>query len=160
MSVNRAVRLVKSRHLATAFDGEGARVYGGRWNSPGTAVVYVSESLAVAMLEILVHVEYAPALLSYSCIEVEIPDMLVERMDEATLDSDWAQHPPGLATQAIGDRWVKEARSTALCVPSAVVPGGFNDLLNPGHPGFASLVLAPARAFQFDSRLLRAEGRL
>ncbi len=159
MTVRRAVRLVKSRHVASAFDGEGARVYGGRWNSPGVAVVYLSESLAVAMLEILVHIEHAATLLSYSCIEVEIPETLVERLDETTLAAEWAQHPPGLATQALGDRWVKEARSTVLRVPSAVVPGGFNYLLNPGHPGFARLVLEPPRAFQFDSRLLLHEGR-
>lgn len=146
---------MKSRHVASAFDGEGARVYGGRWNSPGTAVVYVSESLAVAMLEILVHVEYAPTLLSYSYIEVGIPGTLVERLDETALAADWTRQPPGPATQAIGDQWVKEARSAALRVPSAIVPGGFNFLLNPRHPDFPHLVLAPARAFQFDSRLLR-----
>ena len=97
-------RLVKARYAATAFDGEGARVYGGRWSSPGTAVVYAAESVAVAMLEILVHVQYPSVLNSYSLIEAEFPDTFVEDLATLALPADWKQSPPPTSTQAIGDR--------------------------------------------------------
>jgi RES domain-containing protein len=146
-------RLVKSRHAAKAFDGEGARLYGGRWSSPGTAVVYTSETVAVAMLEILVHVAYPPILDSYSRIEATFPDAFVE--DPADLPRDWNQSPPPTSTQAIGDTWARDRRSAALRVPSAVVPRAFNFLLNPDHPDFLHVVIGTPEPFTFDPRLLR-----
>jgi RES domain-containing protein len=115
-------RLVKTRHAATAFDGEGARVFGGRWSSPGTAVVYAGESVAVAMLEILVHVQYPRILNSYSLIKAEFPDTLVEEL--AVLPMDWKQSPPPASTQAIGDRWAR--RRSAGCASRAPVVPRFN----------------------------------
>jgi RES domain-containing protein len=150
-----AWRICKSRYAAQAFDGEGARVYGGRWNSPGTRVAYASESVALATLEVLVGLQDTSLLTSYSLIKVEFPEELMERLDRRRLPSDWSQHPPTPETQRIGDLWVAEARSAVLQVPSAVVEAEHNYLLNPAHQRFGRIVVHRPKPFRLDPRLLR-----
>lgn len=151
-----AFRICKTRHLATALSGEGARMSGGRWNSPGLPVVYTSSSLSLATLEVLVHLE-DPELLAnlFSWIPLEIPDDLVERLDPATLPPEWLSDEPGPASRSAGDGWLKSRRSAALAVPSVVTPGEWNFLLNPVHPDFPKIQPGPARAFRPDPRLIR-----
>src|SRR5215217_6516134 len=123
-----------SRRVHPPLDGEGARLYGGRWNSPGVPVVYAASHLSLAVLELLVHTD--PDLLPADLVahEVELPDDLsVERVDLATLPDDWRDVPDHPACRAIGDAWAAEARAAVLVVPSAVVPQEANWLLNPRH---------------------------
>lgn len=150
-----AWRIVKRRHASTAFDGEGARLFGGRWNRPGTAVVYLSESRALAMLEVLAGLGGAAPLGAWVLIPARFDNSLVERLDPSTLPPEWRAHPPPHPVQAIGDRWVEEARSVALKVPSALVPAESNLLLNPGHPEFDQVEIGPEEAIDFDPRLGR-----
>ena len=151
----RAWRLVKARHAASAFDGEGARLHGGRWNSPGTRVVYVSSSRSLAALELLVHLEIAEALEHYAVIEVRIPAQAITRLDRRRLPPDWRNDPPPAAVRALGDAWVQAASSVALEVPSVVVPEETNYLLNPAHPSFRRIAIGSARPFRYDARLGR-----
>ena len=153
----RAWRLVKARHAASAFDGEGARLHGGRWNSPGTRVVYVSSSRSLAALELLVHLEIAEALEHYAVIEVRIPAQSIARLDRRRLPADWRDDRPPAALRALGDTWVQQQRSVALEVPSVVVPEETNYLLNPAHPSFRTLAIGPARPFRYDARLVRRD---
>lgn len=148
-----AWRLTKTKHLDTAWDGEGARRAGGRWNSVGVRVVYASATLSLALVEILVHLP-GGVLSAYSAVPVEIDESLVETVDAATLPANWMAHPPPREAQAIGDRWVTAARTAALRVPSVIVPNEFNYALNPGHPGFARLRIGAAIPFPFDTRLV------
>lgn len=148
-----AWRIVKSLHRATAFDGESARSYGGRWNSAGTPVVYTSQSASLAALELLVHIQQSALLQSYSSIPVSFGDRLVEALDPARLPARWRDYPAPAALQSIGDQWAAGRRSAVLRVPSAVVPIEFNFLLNPRHPDFAKIEIGAARAFRFDPRL-------
>jgi RES domain-containing protein len=147
-----AWRLTKTKHLAAAWDGEGARRAGGRWNSTGVRVVYASATLSLALVEILVHLP-SGLLPAYSAVPVEMDESLVETVAAADLPSRWKDHPPPPEAQAIGDRWVAEARSAALRVPSVIVPSEFNYVLNPGHPQFARLRIGAAVPFPFDARL-------
>jgi RES domain-containing protein len=147
-----AWRIVKTSRVAAAFDGEGARLYGGRWNSPGTAMVYTSESVALAALELLVHLQSSPLLARYSVIPARFDEDLVEPVDPASLPRGWNAHPAPVRLQEIGDRWVAQGRSAVLRVPSAVVPTERNFLLNPAHTGFAKVEIGAPIAFAFDPR--------
>jgi RES domain-containing protein len=149
----RAWRIVKERHAGSAFAGEGARLYGGRWNSRGSAVVYTSGSRALAALESLVHLT-PPVTFRYVAIPVEFDRAVVDTLSTSALPAGWADEPPNAATKAIGDTWVREARSAVLEVPSAIVPGESNFLLNPTHRHFARVRIGIGGPFAFDPRLL------
>lgn len=148
-----AWRLLKTRHLAHAFDGEGARLFGGRWNSPGTRVVHVSESLALATLEVLVHLQATSVLFSYSTIRISFDEALVTEIDRSALPGNWRDFPSPPALQAIGDAWVASAVSAVLKVPSAVIDTESNYLINPAHKDFHLIRTNPPRPFVFDPRL-------
>lgn len=149
-----AYRLVKTKFAATAYSGEGARLYGGRWNSPGTSVVYLAGSVSLAMLEVLVHTEDAALLGTYSIGEVTYDDTLASTLERKHLPDSWTDIPASHETQAIGDDWVAVRTTVILRVPSVVAPGEFNLLVNPSHPDFAKLKISSLVPFRFDSRLL------
>jgi RES domain-containing protein len=147
-------RILKSRHASTAFDGEGARLYGGRWNSPGTRMVYTSSTISLAVLEVLVHLQEASLLSSYSLISADFDDALVERLERSRLPDGWRTYPAPSDLQRIGDEWVWSQRSALLEVPSVIVVRESNYLLNPAHPDFSSVVIGEPEPFTFDVRLL------
>src|SRR5918997_70680 len=95
-------RIVKSRHAGSAFDGEGARLYGGRWNSPGTRMVYTSGSVSLAVLEVLVPLQEASLISSYSLISARFDDALVERLERSRLPDGWRSYPAPSELQRIG----------------------------------------------------------
>lgn len=150
-----AWRIVKPYRVADAFTGEGARLYGGRWNSPGTPVVYAAESKALAALEILVHVDVAELMDDYLCIPVQFDRRLVRSLDMKALPTEWRDPLAPPSTRAMGDAWAADQHSVLLEVPSVLVPGESNYLINPRHPGFGKLKIGPPEPFEFDSRLLR-----
>ena len=154
----RAWRPIKSRYAATAFDGEGARLHGGRWSSPGTLVAYASDSVALATLEVLVHLQSTALLASYSLASLQFPEELVEGLDVSALPRQWRRFPPSPEIQAVGDRWVSDARSVVLRVPSVIIPTASNFLLNPARADFEKLTIEPPRPFVFDPRLLKRTG--
>ena len=149
-----AYRITKTRHASDAFLGEGARLYGGRWNSVGTRMVYVSGSRSLATLEVLVHTEDISAIAEdYCIIPVAFSDRLVERVEDQDLPEGWASPEPIAETQIFGDAWVRNNRSAVLEVPSAVTTEEWNYLLNPGHSDFDSIEIGPPTPFQVDPRL-------
>jgi len=149
-----AWRIVKKRHADSAFDGEGARRYGGRWNSPGTPVVYVSDTRALCLLEVLAGLRSVKPVQSYVLIPVTFDDSLILSVQSSDLPSEWRQSPPTPSTQAIGDDWVDQLRSAVLRVPSVIVTEEFNYILNPVHPDFGRIQIGDPRDFTVDSRLL------
>jgi len=151
----RAWRITKAKYAANAFDGEGARLNGGRWSSPGTRVVYVAESLSLAVLEILVHLKDTAVLADYVVRTIDLPDAGIEVLQADDLPPNWRAFPAPTATQAIGDRWVLEARSLALRVPSAVTPAEFNYLVNPAHAEFAAAIISDAIPLDVDERVFK-----
>ena len=149
-----AWRLIKSRHAAAAFDGEGARLHGGRWNSPGTRVAYASDSIALATLEVLAHLQSTAVLQAYSVVSLSFPDESVELLTTSLLPARWRRFPSPPENQAIGDQWVAQGRTLILRVPSAIIPSAANFLINPSHPEFAKVVIGRPERFAFDRRLL------
>jgi len=147
-------RLCMTRWVKTAFTGAGAAENPGRWNSLGTRIVYCAESRALAALEILAHVEDRADLAKakFSVIPVEVVEDLIQKVPQ--LPQDWRRSPPDESTRLIGDRFVETAMHPVLKVPSAVVPGEFNYLINPAHPAFQSLKIGKAEAFCFDQRVV------
>jgi RES domain-containing protein len=149
-----AWRIVLAREAAHAFSGEGPRRYGGRWNSPGTALVYVSEHQSTAALEVIAHNMPLSAEFEYKAFRLEWADGLTEVLPERQLPSNWRISPPGSETMEVGDQWVREKRSAILAVPSAISPDDRNFLLNPKHPDFKRIRIAPPIDYEFDARLL------
>jgi RES domain-containing protein len=147
-------RIVKSRHASTAFDGEGARLYGGRWNSPTLRMVYTSSTISLAVLEILVHLQETSFLSFYSLIPASFDDASVERLDRSVLPDGWGAYPAPSELQRIGDERVQSQRSAVFEVPSAIVERESNYLLNPAHPDFSSIVIGEPEPFTIDARLL------
>jgi RES domain-containing protein len=149
-----AWRIVKTIYVGTAFGGEGAFRFGGRWNSKGTRVVYVSKYASLAVLEMLVHLDSTAPLPNYSIIEIKFDQALVEILDPNTLPANWHEIPVPSATEIIGDTWVTQNRSAILEVPSAVLSIERNFVINPEHPDFPQIEIGIARPFLFDNRLL------
>jgi RES domain-containing protein len=150
-----AWRITKEKHAKSALSGEGARLYGGRWNSPGTAMIYTAQSQSLAVLEVLVHLDSPELLKKYVLFEVAIEPFCVEELDSIHLPRNWKANPAPATVQAIGDDWIASARSVVLRVPSSLVPAECSFLLNPRHPDFSKLQIGKAVPFQFDPRFAR-----
>jgi len=148
-------RIVKASRAATAFDGEGARLYGGRWNSPGHALVYTAENVSLAALELLVHLQESALLASYSLLPATFPAALVTSLGVPALPAGWNAWPAPPRLRELGDAWLAARTSAVLAVPSAVVPAERNYVLNPAHPDFRKVTLGPPQRFAFDRRLAR-----
>lgn len=149
-----AWRITTARFAATAFSGEGARLFGGRWNPKGHSVVYTAESRSLALLEMLVQDD--PLRARYVLIPVRIPDAVsVSEIDLASLPPDWRSLATRDTLQAIGRNWLEQGTSAVLAVPSAVVPAERNYLINPNHPDFARIEVGTAEPLETDLRLMR-----
>jgi RES domain-containing protein len=130
-------RITTARRVRAAFSGEGARLYGGRWNPKGVPLVYTAESRALAMLEMLVQDERT-----------------IERVDPAKLPSDRRTQRMD-HTRVLGAAWAASKRTVALAVPSAVLPEETNYVLNTAHPDFNRLRVGKPKALVTDVRLMK-----
>lgn len=147
-------RLVKRRWASTAFDGEGARRFGGRWNSPGRPCVYLASSESLAILEVLVHLEDTRVLREFALFRVDLQASDLLRLEPAELPADWQEYPAPPSTAQVGDAWLDACVSAALVVPSTIVPREPNYLLNPEHARSAAIVRTAVELdFQVDPRL-------
>ena len=148
-------RIAKEQHIG-GLSGIGARLYGGRWNHKGVAVVYASESRALAALEYLVHVPMSTIPRDLEMMELVIPEQIIpENIDTADLPLKWREYPPPQRLATLGSNWVHSNRSLLLRVPSAVVENEFNVLINPKYEDLKRIrTIGPVR-FEFDSRLLK-----
>ena len=146
-------RIVKQKHARNAFSGEGARLYGGLWNRPGTAMVYAAGSQSLAILEMLVHLDSPDLLKRYVLFGGEVDESLITTMDRSVLPKNWKKDPAPMRVQAIGDDWAKSLESVVLSVPSVLVPSESNFLINPRHPDFPGLSIGKPLSFRCDTRL-------
>jgi RES domain-containing protein len=128
------------------LSGEGARLYGGRWNSPGHAVVYAAEAAALAVLEVRVHLDLDWSLLplDYVLMAIDLDALATESLEDPPADP-----------AAFGDAWLASRRSPALGVPSVLVRESRNLLINVAHPEAGRAMIASIRPFSFDERLWR-----
>jgi RES domain-containing protein len=144
-----------ARRDRTDLDGEGARLYGGRWNSPGTAVIYTAGTLSLALLEYLVHLN--PDKMPHDLVSIagEIPDNLaIRHIAIEALPPNWNDLTLQPVTQTIGTQWVTAGHSAVLRVPSVVIPQESNYVLNPHHPEFSAITWSAPEPFSLDRRLL------
>ena len=141
-----AWRLCRRPHAN--LSGEGARIFGGRWNSPGRPMVYLADHPALAALEVRVHLDVPFDLLpdDFVLMRVSLPDDLV---------TDLNFHGPEMS---MGDLWLKEEPSAAVRVRSVLIQPAWNILLNPLHPAAARTEVADVNEFRFDPRLWRPLG--
>ena len=141
-------RLVRRERAAEALSGEGARRYGGRWNPPGTAVVYAAESRALAVLETVVHLSLEARAMHFVLITIELPA-------KAKVERHSAARPPRVLadSQDVGADWLDGSDALALAVPSVLVPQEKNYVLNVAHAQFAGVRVASTEQFSFDERL-------
>ena len=149
-------RICRRRFASEAASGEGARLYGGRWNSRGVRMVYASTSLALAAIETFVNLEPNLSPGDLVSVQGEIPETLqVGRIDPKELPPHWHEKRQA-SLRRFGNDWIKAGETAALLVPSAAIRGEWNVLLNPAHPDFAQIRFQQAEPFEFDARMFRA----
>jgi RES domain-containing protein len=148
-------RICRRRYAAEAASGEGARLYGGRWNSRGIHVVYASTSLALAAIETFINLE--PKLVPNDLVSIagEIPeDIEILTVTVENLPAKWHRSREE-SLRKVGDAWVREGLTAALLVPSAAIKGEWNLLLNPSHTDFSRVKFEKPEPFEFDMRMFR-----
>lgn len=149
----RIYRISKKKYIED-LSGEGARLYGGRWNRRGDAMVYFSKSLSLAALEMLVHLDYQFVDGTFHFIEAEIPDTCITKLKSPLkVTENWRENPPNSRTQDYGSNWLKSNKSLGLQVSSAVLPIEHNILINPRHPDFFQLKIIKTGVLDVDERL-------
>lgn len=149
-------RLVKAASADDALSGEGARLYGGRWNPPGCSVVYASESRALAVLETFVHLTTEARTMDFLLYAITLPRRVRPQHCGMQFSS---RHPCTLAySQGAGREWYEEGTALALVAPSIIVPQEANYVLNVRHSQFARLQIAEPEPFSFDQRLWQGRG--
>jgi RES domain-containing protein len=147
-------RLSKQK-FARDLSGRGAETSGGRWNSRGVPMLYTSESRALCVAEIAVHTPLGIVPEDYVLVSIEIPEVEMAEVAVGSLPPDWKVFPHARSTQTIGDRFILDGEHLVLKVPSAVVQGDYNYLVNPLHPDFPRVKVIKTEAFSFDTRLFR-----
>jgi RES domain-containing protein len=145
-------RLVRKKY-GFALTGEGAKISGGRWNSVDLPVIYTSDSRALCTAEVAVTLQRGILPNDFEMLSISIPDnILIYEISIVDLPEGWRRFPYLENTMQIGNRFILENRYLVMKVPSAVVPGDFNYLLNPGHPDFKNIRIISAEPYEFDER--------
>ncbi len=136
------------------LSGTGAEMYGGRWNNKGNKMLYTAASRALAMAEVAVHTPFGILPKDYFLITIEVPDSTKMRISLKKLQgTNWDSHPPSSITQDQGDQFLKQNKYLYCEVPSVVVVGDYNILLNPLHEDFHKVKVIKVEPFNFDNRL-------
>jgi RES domain-containing protein len=150
----RVWRLSKRKYALTAYSGEGTQKVGGRWTPKGVKAVYTSSSLALAALELLVHLDREDIDTMFVAISAEIPDDLqIDEITPSQLPENWRDTPAPSTLATVGQTWLNQNQTAVLSVPSAVIAVEKNFLLNPVHPDFERIQINEPEPFNFDSRL-------
>ncbi|MGZ8828811.1 MAG: RES family NAD+ phosphorylase [Thermoanaerobaculia bacterium] len=150
-------RIVAAEHADTAFSGDGARLYGGRWNTAGIPLVYTAQGASLAALELLVRLRREERMPNHILFACSFGEKLVERLELKDVPQDWRNDPAPASLKAIGDEWARSGRTGVLRVPSAVIETEYNYLLNPEHPDFSRIQIAEPIPFSLDMRLIRRD---
>ena len=148
-------RIAKRKYVED-LSGEGARLFGGRWNPKGTNVIYTAESRSLATVEYLVHLPMSLIPVDIYLAEIHVPDHVnCAQIDPETLPEDWTTSPPPFSLSRKGEEWIRSHESLLLRVPSAVVRMEWNVLINPNHESASEITIASIAPFSFDDRLLK-----
>lgn len=145
-------RLGRTRH-SNDLSGEGARLFGGRWNHVMIPCLYTSSTKALAVLEYTVNINIDDIPRALSLVTLEIPDDAIKATTMADLPGDWSAKPAPYSTKEWGSSWLKSAADLAIAVPSVVIPSEWNYLINPIHPGMADCRILEVEDFVYDTRI-------
>ncbi len=138
------------------LSGQGARIFSGRWNSIGHPMVYTSESRSLAAFELVVHLNLSLVPTKYMIIKINIPDKIdIERIDNRKLTAGWDSFPVNPITRKIGDDFIERNENLVLKVPSVVIPGDFNYLINPLHNYIKKVTIVSTEPFSYDNRIIK-----
>ena len=136
------------------LSGKGAAMFGARWNFKGTEIVYTAQSRALAMAEVVVHLSLATLPKDFVMLTIDVSDTIsIEFLDEKKLPRGWNVFPHSFTTQLLGEDFIKRSEACILKVPSAVVKGDYNLLLNPYHEDFKQIKIIDQVDFPFDKRI-------
>jgi RES domain-containing protein len=143
---------ITGKRYARDLTGNGAAMFGGRWNKKGSPVLYTGENKEIALLETIVHTPSSliPAL---DILTLEIPDDSITKLEITNLPKNWAVYPAPVVLSEIGEKWIKKGITIALRVPSCIIHSSHNYILNCRHPEYSRVRLIDQRNFKFDSRL-------
>jgi len=145
-----------NRKYSEDLSGAGAELTGGRWNFKGTRVLYTADSRALCTAEIAVHTPIGVMPKDYYLITIYIPDFSnVLQVNPQDLPAGWRKFPYSKLTQDLGERFISKNEALYVKVPSAVVQGDFNILINPRHKDFAKVNIIKIEKFNFDERLFK-----
>jgi RES domain-containing protein len=154
----RVWRIASAAH--ETLDGEGARRYGSRWTPKGLPAIFASATLSLAALERFVNTDSDLEPADLVAISVDIATSIaIESVGVADLPADWRTYPAPLALATIGERWLRESRSSVLSVPSVIIPTELNFILNPAHGDFRKVGINPPEPFSFDPRMWKTRHR-
>ncbi len=145
-------RLTKSKYK-DELSGMGAQLHGGRWNSKGVGIIYTGESRALCVTEVAVHVPLGIIPSDYHLQSIQLPECDIAEVSIDALPTNWNHNPAPTTTKIIGDTFIKANNHLLLKVPSAVIGGDFNYLINPSHSLFNTIKLIDCIVFKFDTRL-------
>jgi RES domain-containing protein len=149
-------RIVKEEYARAAFDGNGAAMVSGRWNSRGVKMVYAAGSLSLAALELFVHLERNARDMKFVYIRADVPGHVkIGEVRPGGLPKDWRSYPAPESTRRIGDGWIKKGETLLFKVPSVIVPSESDYLIDPDHHDFKSVRFNAPEPFFFDQRMWR-----
>jgi RES domain-containing protein len=147
-------RVIKARYASTPLSTDGARRLGGRWNSPGVPALYGADSLALAALEVFVHLQPNARHVHHVAVRLRLPERPgVSEWSASDLPPGWKTLEGNAQCRAQGDDWLRAAGGLALRVPSVIVPAECTVILNPSHPGWERVQVEAVHPFAFDPRL-------
>ncbi len=134
------------------ISGTGARLNGARWNSKGIAMLYTTESISLAVLEMLVNTQFQDYSIELDLLFIQLPDeAAITEIKLGKLKNNWKEDPS--YTKFIGDEFIKQNHSPILKVPSAIINEEYNFLANPLHPNFKKIKILKTKSFWPDERL-------
>lgn len=145
---------ISRRKYIDDLNGTGAKIAGGRWNSKGVAVLYTSSHRSLAALELLVHVPQRNQIRDMVMATILIPDNIgIKKLTPENLPAHWQKIPPQKELQKIGDEWVREGKNAVLCVPSVIIAGEIDYIVNPLHRDAVRIKIIAKEDFKIDERL-------
>ncbi|HWZ04947.1 MAG TPA: RES family NAD+ phosphorylase [Mucilaginibacter sp.] len=150
MILYRLTRCVYAEDLS----GTGGRLFGGRWHSMGKPAIYLASSAALALLEVLVHLQPLMIPDDYCLLEMEVPEDSISQVSIDYLPSNWKDISAPMELKEFGDAFLKRRAHLLMKVPSSIVPMEYNYLLNPLHPDIKKVRVLKKEPFDFDSRLV------
>jgi RES domain-containing protein len=145
---------IAQEKYADDLSGNGARLFGGRWNSEGNYALYTSSTRALALLETLAH---TPAKLLqtkvYRLVTLQVSEVLIQGLDSKKLPAGWDAIEIRPFTQKTGDQFLLAKKNLLLAVPSVLLPEELNYVINPLHTDFKKVKIVNQRRIHFDKRV-------